>query len=234
MSIFSSIREAVLHLFFPHVCAGCGNDVIATSEYLCLSCINGLPETGFTSVENNPVAKLFWGRLPLQHATACYYFTKASIMQSLLHQVKYKDYRELGIWLGTMMGQQIAASSSFRQLEGLIPLPLHKTRQKKRGYNQAELLCFGMASVLQLPVFNQCIIRKEATESQTKKNRMERWQNMQDRFELVNSTPIEGRHVLLVDDVITTGSTLEACARELCKASEIRLSLAALCFASRN
>ena len=232
MRLIQTIKESVLHLFFPHLCAGCGTDVIAGTEWLCLSCVAQLPETRFQLHRENPVDKLFWGRIALHQATAQYYFTKQSLMQALLHQFKYKGGQELGRWLGRLMASHIRRSPFFQEIDVLVPLPLHRSRQRQRGYNQAEILCNGMSEVLGKPVLHHTVIRKEATESQTRKNRLERWENMQDRFELVDAASIEGLHVLLVDDVITTGATLEACGKELLKAPNVTLSIAALCFAS--
>lgn len=151
-------------------------------------------------------------------------------MQHLMHQFKYKGNKEVGIFLGKLMGWAMAESNRFSNIDVLIPLPLHKSREHKRGYNQAAILCEGISSVLNKPVWKDIIIRPEQTETQTKKRRIERWQNMEGKFELVNSSAIENKHVLLVDDVVTTGATLEACGQELLKANNLQLSIATLCF----
>src|SRR5690606_20675533 len=173
------IKDAFLHMFFPHVCTGCGNDIISTQNILCLSCLNAMPETQFQFFQSNPVEKSFWGRLSLKAATAQYYFTKESLMQILLHELKYKGNRELGFYLGRLMGEQIIQSERFTGIEALIPLPLFPSRERKRGYNQSELLCRGMADVLMVPVIVNAIARNKFTDSQTKKGRVERWKNME-------------------------------------------------------
>lgn len=181
---------------------------------------------------NNPVEKLFWGRLPITIGTAQYYFTKESMMQRLMHQVKYRGNKELGIYLGKLMGASLLESNRFQDLEALVPLPLHAAKEKRRGYNQAALLAEGISSVLNLPVLNTAIIRTDDTESQTKKNRIQRWLNMENRFRVADADAISNKHLLLIDDVVTTGATLEACGRELLVTAGTRLSVATLCYSS--
>lgn len=150
-----------------------------------------------------------------------------------MHQLKYKGNREMGLYLGRLMGYALAETNRFCAVDALVPLPLHPSKEKKRGYNQATVLCQGIAEVLEKPILKDVIIRTSHTESQTKKNRVQRWENMEGRFELAKPQAIEGKHVLLVDDVITTGATLEACGSELLEAENVQLSLATLCFSSR-
>ena len=232
MKIIQEIKESLLHLAFPHICEGCGSDLLDINNELCLKCLSSLPETNFHLHPNNPIEKIFWGRLPLTCATAQYYFTKESLMQHLMHQLKYRGNKDLGVFLGKLMGHALKASNRFSAVDALIPLPLFHTREKKRGYNQASVLCEGIAEILQKPILKDIIVRKTYTDSQTKKGRVERWQNMEGRFELMAPKSIEGRHVLLIDDVITTGATLEACGREIVQASNVQLSIATLCFSS--
>jgi ComF family protein len=234
MYLLNEIKNALLHLAFPHICQGCGSDLLQHDQLLCLRCLSSMPATNFHMHSNNPVEKIFWGRIPFTYATAQYYFTKESLMQHLMHQFKYHGNKEMGLFMGQLMGEAFASSNRFSCLDALIPLPLFPSKEKKRGFNQATLLCEGIASVLNIPVKKNEIIRSTHTETQTKKGRVERWQNMEDRFQLPNNASLEGMHVLLVDDVVTTGATLEACGRELLKTTGLRLSIATLCFASNN
>lgn len=229
-SLFAGIRQSLLHVAFPHVCDSCGTDILDLHHRLCLRCLSAMPATGFHMHSNNPVEKIFWGRLPIAHATAQYYFTKESLMQKLMHQVKYRGNRELGIYLGRLMGNSLAECNRFGSIDALVPLPLHPTRQKKRGYNQAALLCQGISEVLNKPVWHHALARTGSTESQTRKTRVERWQNMQGMFALSDEHQVQDKHVLLVDDVITTGATLEACGSVLLAAPGTKLSIATLCF----
>jgi ComF family protein len=226
------IKDSFLHLLFPHVCTGCGSDILNEESVLCMRCMDAMPETNFEIHPNNPVEKTFWGRMPLVGATAQFYFTKESLMQQLMHQFKYKRNKELGLQLGRIMGEQIKRSGRF-EADALIPLPLFPAKEKRRGYNQATVLCEGMAETMNIPVLDKVIIRPQHTETQTKKGRIERWKNMEGKFILSDPEAIRNKHLLLVDDVVTTGATLEACGNELLQAVGVRLSVATLCVASR-
>jgi len=232
MNLLRNIKESVLHLFFPHVCEGCGTDIIGTETLLCLRCVASLPATHFERYPHNPVEKIFWGRLPVMDAVAQYYFSKESLVQHLLHQLKYKQNKEIGWQLGRMMGHAMKASGRFRA-DALLPLPLFTARERKRGYNQAAIICEGISEVTGLPVWKDIINRPEHTETQTKKGRVERWKNIDGKFALVHPEKLEGKHVILVDDVITTGATLESCGQEILKAKDCCLSIAALAYASK-
>ena len=228
------IRDSVLQLLFPHVCAGCGSDLLNEASLLCLHCHSSMPETNFHMHAGNPIEKIFWGRLPLVSATAQYYFTKESMMQSLMHQFKYKGNKGLGIYLGRLMGEYLKQSNRFNNnLDGLIPLPMFPEKEKRRGYNQATVLCEGLAESMNIPILRDVIVRPQATETQTKKDRVERWQNMERKFAMARPEAICNKHILLIDDVVTTGATLEACGYELLQAENIRLSIATLCYTAR-
>jgi ComF family protein len=233
MIAFSEIKNSLLHLVFPHVCTGCGTDLVGSDTVLCLKCIHDLPETNFERFANNPVEKKFWGRLPLTSATAQYYFTSESLIQRLMHQFKYRGNKDLGLQLGRMIGDSLNRSHRFK-VDALIPLPLFTSKEKRRGFNQATILCEGMAEILKTPVLKEVIRRSQYTDTQTKKGRIERWQNMEGKFILDQPNLISGKHILLIDDVVTTGATLEACGIELLKAPGVQLSIATFCFASRG
>lgn len=225
-------KEAILHLFFPHCCAGCGNDLLPRHQPVCMRCLASLPETGFASLADNPVEKKFFGRLPVTAAYAHFYFKRQTVMQQLMHALKYKGHRELGIFAGRLMGRALQSGQRI-QAHMLIPLPLYAARQKKRGYNQARLLCEGIALETGWPIYDDIIIRSRHTASQTRKTRIERWQNMTGNFQLINGEAITGKHLLLVDDVITTGATLEACGQVLLQVPGVKLSIATLCCAEK-
>lgn len=232
MHLLRNIYDSVLHMVFPQVCNGCGSDLVTENNKLCLVCHESLPQTSFHLHSNNPVEKLFWGRLPVTAATAQYYFSKGSLVQHLMHRFKYRGDKELGLFLGRLIGYQLKDTNRFNDIDALVPLPLFPAKERQRGYNQASLLCEGISEVWYKPVIKGALIRTVYTESQTKKNRIERWQNMEGRFQLIDQQALTGKHILLVDDVITTGATLEACGYEIMKAENIRLSIATLCVAS--
>lgn len=232
MVSYKELKNSILHILFPHVCDGCGTDIIDEESSLCMKCIAEMPETNFHLHASNPVEKIFWGRLPIISATAQYYFIKESLMQHLMHQLKYKGNKELGKQLGRLMGHDLQKTNRFKTVDYLVPLPLFPSKEKRRGYNQATILCEGIAEVMNVEIVRDAITRTQFTETQTRKGRIERWQNMEGKFELMKPEKIRDKSILLVDDVITTGATLEACGHELLQASP-KLSIATLCYASR-
>ncbi|RYY09058.1 MAG: ComF family protein [Chitinophagaceae bacterium] len=224
--------DSLTHLFFPHICAGCGSDVISQHQLLCLACTTRLPLTGYYERADNPVEKTFWGRLPVQHAASYLYFNKDSIVQQLMHQFKYKGREEIGLYFGKKMGAALLSSGRIQPADYLVPLPLHPARQRKRGYNQAEVLCRGMSETLGIPVLPGAVTRNAETSSQTRKSRISRWDNMSGKFSVPDPEKLQNKHVILVDDVVTTGATLEACGQELMKAQGLLLGIATLAYTS--
>lgn len=233
MNTLTLIKDSLLHLFYPHVCAGCGTDILTAGSHICVQCIHNLPFSGFEKMDNNPVEKILSGRVRFNKAAALLYFTKHSALQHIMHGFKYKGNKDLGHQLGLIMGNYMLESRRFRHLQALIPLPLHESRERKRGYNQAEILCNGIAEILHLPVITHAVKRLSATETQTKKSRIERWQNMEGKFMLADEREVADKQVLLVDDVITTGATLEACAVALSEAKGTGINIATLCYAGK-
>ncbi len=223
-----SINSSPLfHLFFPHVCLGCGSDVIDKENFICLDCINSLPHTNYAMHGNNPVEKKFWGRVSLESAMSQFYFSKGSAVQNLIHEFKYRGNKKVGRYLGNLIGKNLLNSNRF-PIDAIIPLPLFEKKEKQRGFNQSEILARGISCAMNVPVINKNVIRIVNTESQTKKHRLERWKNVEKIFFVSNPAQLEGKYLLLVDDVITTGSTIEACAGEILKVSKVKLSIAAL------
>jgi len=216
------------HLLYPHNCEGCGTDVLNDDAILCTKCLFDLPETNFTNTKNNPVEKIFYGRLNIIAATAAYYFTKNSLLQHLMIQLKYRNNKDVGFFLGKQLGYQLQESERFNDIDVLVPLPLNPKKEKKRGYNQAMIICEGIASVWQKPVLKNALIRTQFTETQTQQDRIHRWQNMQHVFAMADKNSLQGKHVLLVDDVITTGATLEACGNTIVNIPNTQLSIATL------
>ena len=233
MNLLKSVFADTLHLFYPHVCIGCGSDLVNEKNLLCLKCNDDLPHTNFEQYAGNPIEKIFWGRLPITSAHSEFYFAKESLIQHLIHQLKYKNNKEVGIYLGKLMGRQILNSNRFQQIDYLIPLPLYPDKEHKRGYNQATIICNGISSAMNIPVINNNVMRLRFTETQTRKHRTERWENVEGSFVIKNESTLKGKHVLLVDDVITTGATLESCGHAIMKTGDIKLSIATLAFATK-
>lgn len=233
MNTKTNIFSPLVHLFYPHVCTGCGSDLIEDDNLLCLHCVNELPHTNFAMHANNPVEKIFWGRLALTAAMSEFYFTKGTLIQTLIHEFKYKGNINVGMYLGAMMGSSLLSNNRFTQIDALVPLPLFADKEFKRGYNQATILCNGISEVTNIPVLKNNVVRKRFTETQTKKHRTERWENVEGSFEINNPNEISAKHILLVDDVVTTGATLEACGIEILQIENTKLSIATLAFASK-
>lgn len=228
-----TIFSSTLHLFYPHVCTGCGSDLLQEDHLLCIKCIHQLPHTHFAPMVNNPVEKYFWGRLPLTAAYSQFYFSKEFLLQHLIHRLKYRGDTTIGFYLGGIMGKTLLKCDRFNAVDALIPLPLYAEKEHKRGYNQATVICNGMAAEMNIPVLNNAVIRRHATETQTRKHRTERWDNVKDSFKVAAPGELSGKHLLLVDDVVTTGATLEACGNVILQEDNIRLSIATLAYASK-
>lgn len=224
------IANSIAHLFFPHNCLGCSSDVLEPTQILCARCSNDLPQTHFANAAGNPIEKIFTGRLNIQHVTATYYFTKDSLLQFLMKQLKYNNNESIGLYLGKMLGYELKNSTRFNDIDALVPLPLNNKKQYTRGYNQAEIICKGIVTEFNKPIITNAVVRKTFTESQTFANRVHRLQNMEGVFAVANTKAIEHKHILLVDDVITTGATLESCGAEILKVPNTQLSIACAAF----
>lgn len=233
MNLASTILSPLKHLFYPHVCTGCSSDLIDDNNLLCLQCINDLPHTNFAMHTSNPVEKVFWGRLSITSAMSEFYFTKGTLIQTLIHQFKYKSNIDIGLYLGAIMGNSLLKSNRFNRIDALIPLPLNAEKEFKRGYNQATILCNGMSTVMGVPVIKNNVVRNRFTQTQTKKHRTERWENVEGSFAIKDPTVLNNKNILLVDDVVTTGATLEACGAEILKIEGTKLSIATLAYASK-
>lgn len=233
MKLLSSILSGTLHLFYPHICTGCGSDLLEKDHLLCLRCVTSLPNTNFALHPGNPVEKAFWGRIPVTAAHSQYYFAKDSLIQHLIHQLKYKSNQDIGFYMGELMGNTLLTSGRFQNIDALVPLPLYPDKERKRGYNQAAVICNGMAEAMKVPVMTGNVIRQRFTETQTRKHRDERWQNVEGSFVVTNPAAIQGKNILLVDDVITTGATLEACGSTVLQCEGAKLFIASLAYAAK-
>ena len=219
-------------LLFPRCCVVCGSPLSRGEECLCTCCNINLPRTGFHLRKDNPVECLFWGRIPgLKRASSFLFYRKGSDFRRILHLLKYGGYKEVGEVMGSYMSAELSSGEFFDGVDMIIPVPLHRKKQKLRGYNQSEWIARGIASVTGIPLCAECMIREKNTETQTRKSTFERWENVEGIFRLCDTVHFEGKHVLLVDDVLTTGATTVACASAFAGVSGIRISVLTLAVA---
>ncbi|HRG36997.1 MAG TPA: ComF family protein [Bacteroidia bacterium] len=221
-----------ISLFFPTLCYSCGERLFKNENSICTHCQYHLPKTDFHLSNDNPVAKIFWGRINLAAATAYFFFNKGGHVQQLIHQLKYKGVKHLAFDIGKLYGNELKNASHFKDIDLIIPVPLHKKRQRKRGYNQSAYFAEGLSSSMHTAMDTTILFRTFASETQTKKSRFTRWKNVENIFYTKNEQLIFNKHILLVDDVVTTGATLEACAQALLKIEGVRISIATIAFAS--
>lgn len=224
-------RDALFHLVFPRNCLLCDTDLNHQEKGICRKCSHKLPYTKFEFSKNNAVDQLFWGKVKIERAMAMLFFRKGERPQKILHHIKYRKAKDLGISMGEILGKRLVDAHFLDDIDVIIPVPLHPRRLKHRGYNQSELIAQGITKVTGIKLIPNAIVRQSHTETQTKKSRYERHENVHRVFVIPNTKPLEGRHVLLIDDVVTTGSTLEACASQLANIQNIKISVAALAFA---
>lgn len=229
--MLKSLLSDLLHLIYPHNCEGCGSDTLNQDSFLCAKCLYQLPHTGFIENADNPLERKLYGRLKVQHAGAGFYFSKDGLLQHLIAQLKYKNNKEMGLYLGKLLGYQLMDCKRFDTVELLIPLPLNRKKENKRGYNQSELICQGIASVWERPIVTDATSRVINTATQTKKNRSDRWENVDGVFAVTNAEKLIGKHIALIDDIITTGASIDACGNELLKVSGIKLSVISVGYA---
>lgn len=231
MNRLSQAYLNLLEFFFPSLCVTCGNRLISQEKFLCIDCWSDLPVTNFHLNDDNKVAQLFWGRVKIDFATSFFAFNKGSNYQHLIHFIKYKGMKELGFETGRKFGFSLLESAGFGLVDIIVPVPLHPKKQKIRGYNQSEWIAKGISETMKKPVSVGNLQRNLHTSTQTRKNRYERWENVESIFEVGQPEVFEGKHVLLIDDVVTTGSTLESCAFQMLQIKNVKVSIATLAFA---
>jgi ComF family protein len=231
MSYIYDFWDDFISLLFPRLCYACGNHLLRNEYLICTECYVIIPRTNFHNEENNPVAQLFWGRCLIQKAAAFSFYNKGSRIRNLIHSLKYRGISEIGYELGRIYGLSLKESGFTKDIDLIIPVPLHPSKKRIRGFNQSESISKGISDVSGLPVEIKSFVRKLVSATQTKRSRYERWTNVEGIFQVVNPDAFIGKHVLLVDDVITTGSTIESCTNELLKIDKVKVSVVALAFA---
>lgn len=222
------ILHDFFNIFFPKICLTCGEEVENNEQLICFYCLSELPLTNFSYRSENRLENSFRGRIPIKSATSLVYFHKKGLVQKLMHQLKYRNKQEIGRFFGNWLGEEMKRSQRFEQIDAILPVPLHPDKQKKRGYNQVTTFAQQMAVKLDAELRSDLLIKVSASETQTHKNRKERTSNKENVFKLLESDFLEDKHVLLVDDIITSGATLEACCTPLYRVSGIKISLASI------
>ena len=226
-----SFWSRLLDLISPRQCVGCGDRRAVSEETLCSKCYLHLPRTNFNrNLYENVMAKLFWGQIAIEKATALFFYEPHAETANLLYELKYKNHPEIGVVMGRMMAKELMNSGLFDDIDVIVPVPLAKRRERERGYNQSTELAKGVSEVTGLPITDQVVRRTKYAGSQTQRGRWERNENVENVFELNDSNGISGKHLLLIDDVVTTGATIVACAKEIQKASHVKISVLALGF----
>ena len=227
-----SFWRRLLDLISPRLCVVCGQRLTVSEEIICSRCNLHLPRTDFhRNPYENEMAKLFWHQLPIERATALFYYEAHSETANILYELKYKGHLEIGEIMGRLMAKELQPSGFFDGIDAIVPVPLAKKRQRQRGYNQSLEIACGISDITSLPIYNKVVGRNAFEGSQTHKGRWERNENVEGVFELKDPATIQGKHLLIIDDVVTTGATVIACAKELCKAGHVKVSVLALGFA---
>ena len=224
-----SFWRRLLDLISPRLCVVCGHRLSVTEEAICSKCNFHLPRTGFhLNAYDNEMARLFWAQIPIERATAFFYYEPHAQTANIIYELKYKNRSDIGCTVGRMLAKEILPAGFFDGIDGIVPIPLAKKRLRQRGYNQSEEIAQGVSEITGLPIHKKAVRRTVFEGSQTNKGRWERHDNVERVFEL---KAISGRHLLLIDDVVTTGATCLACAKALCQAGGVRISILSLGFA---
>lgn len=222
------VIDSLLAVFFPHLCVVCEDRLVDGEKHICLKCLTKLPLTEYAEMPDNWLEQFFAGRIPFRRAAAYAYFEKEGSLQRIVHEFKYKNNSDLAYFVGCLCGDELKDSSLIRGIDYIIPVPLHHKRKKERGYNQSEQIAKGISEQTGITLLTGVLLREINNPSQTKNSRFARWENVADIFSVKNREILEGKHILLIDDVITTGSTLESCAKEILKCSDCKISIYAL------
>lgn len=220
----------MLNVLFPKVCGGCCNKLLKGENTLCASCVHALPLVCHHNTNSTTMTDIFYGRVPIVQATALLQFNKKGLTQELLHNLKYRGRENIGVFFGKWLGDELAEIESYTSIDCVIPVPIHKLKKRKRGYNQVTGFGMEISAALQKPFIEDVLLKTNKTKSQVFKQRFMRFENPE-VFSIHNKAKITGKHVLLVDDIITTGATLENCANQLITAGASKISLATIAIA---
>jgi competence protein ComFC len=220
----------LFYLFYPSICSNCGEQLLQNEKVICTFCRHDLPLTNFTSYTKNKVSAIFFGRVTIEKAYSLLLFRKEGITKNLIHDLKYKGNEAVGIFFGNWLGEILMKNKEFSTVDLIVPVPIHLKRKKVRGYNQVTKFGECLSTYLNIPFIEDVLVRQSSTKTQTLKARFERFNDLETKFLVTNTTQFKGKHVLIIDDVITTGATLEACARALLKTPDIKISILTMAY----
>lgn len=215
----------LLQLFYPKICAACADTLNSQENTICLVCEQSLPFTNFHLHDNNPLSKKFWGRVEIEQIDSLLYFEKGSKTQELLHHLKYNNRQEIGTKLAEILIKRYDNAALTQKYDAIVSIPLHYKKLKRRGYNQCDTFAQKLSQIWQIPYYKDVIIRNHDNITQTGKNRIDRWENVADIFSIKNEAQLKNKHILLVDDVLTTGATIEACSQNIISIENTKLSV---------
>jgi ComF family protein len=233
MNFISQALNDLISLVYPNLCYTCDGYLSKEEDIICSKCLYQLPLTNYHKDENNEVAKLFWGRIPISHATSMFFFQKGTKYQKMMHEFKYRGKKKIGYLMGKYFASQLAETEWCRDIDAIVPVPLHPKKERKRGFNQSTQIALGIAEIMDKPVEEKILIRHTYSSTQTKMSKEERWENVQSIFSCPQKSTLPYSHILIVDDIVTTGATIEACANELIKAGVEKISVATLAYSSQ-
>lgn len=223
--------ESIINLFFPKVCSGCSSFLLSNENVICTVCRHDIPLTNHHLIPENDAFKKFYGRIPVIHTSALFYFHKKGIVQELIHNLKYKGHEEIGIVLGEWYAEDLKNIELLKSIDEIIPVPLHRKKLKERGYNQVSTFGKTLSSSLKIEYNDSILIRNVYSKTQSKKNLLGRTEGIETIFDVSFTEKDHNKHFLLIDDVITTGATLEACSRALLKIPGSKISIICMAMA---
>lgn len=229
-----SLWNDFISLIYPRTCICCGNLLLKSEYHVCNYCFVNLPKSNFHSEQNSELDKIFYGRANIAKAGSFLLFEKSGKIQKILHSIKYQGNTELAEQMGIWYGNILKSDVVFSSIDLIIPVPLHSDKLKQRGFNQSEEFAKGLSKALNVPLMAGNLVRKEYTSTQTKKSKIERWENVKDKFELLEPEQLNSKKILLVDDVITTGATIDACYQALSKSESPQVFIASLAYAKKD